>query len=74
MVITVCGFTRSPTWAFAMPAMPSIGDVTFVQPRFSAACSTAARADATAALRVPLGGERVVELLLADGALRGQRA
>ena len=47
VVMTVCGLTRSPTCVRAMPAMPSIGEVTRVQSRFRSACSTAARAAAT---------------------------
>jgi hypothetical protein len=49
VVITVSVFTRSPTCDFAIPAIPSIGDVTCVQPRLSWACSTAATAAACAA-------------------------
>src|SRR5438093_1619761 len=49
-VIAVWGLTRSPTWTLAIPTMPSIGDTTLVQPRLRSACSTAASADATAAL------------------------
>ena len=72
VVMTVCGFTRAPTWTVAIPTMPSIGDVILVQPRLRAAWSTAARAAATAARRVALRRHRVVELLLADGPLGGQ--
>ena len=50
VVITVAVPTRSPTWDLAIPAIPSMGEVTFVQPRLRAAWSTAARAEARAAL------------------------
>ena len=39
----VLGSTRSPMFAFLMPAIPAIGEVTFVQPMLSCASASAAR-------------------------------
>ena len=52
VVMTVWRLTRSPTWDLATPAMPSIGETTFVQPRSSFAFSRAARALSTLACAV----------------------
>ena len=49
MVSSVGGPTKSPTWVLAIPATPSIGEVTCVQSRLSLAPSTAAWAACTAA-------------------------
>ena len=54
--------------------MPLIGDVTRDQPRLRRAWCTAAASASTAALAAACGGEGVVELLLADRLLGGQRA
>src|SRR5713101_2932231 len=70
VVMTVCVLTRSPTWAFAMPTIPSIGDVIPVQVEGGLSHGRSGRGQSPT--RVALGGERVVELLLADGLLRGE--
>src|SRR6266850_2127890 len=49
VVSSVDGLTRSPIWALAMAATPSMSDVTFVKLRFNAAVSTTAVADCTVA-------------------------
>ena len=52
VVSSVVGPTRSPIWALAMAAMPSISEVIRVKRRFSSALSTAASAEACAACAV----------------------
>ena len=49
VVRSVWGPTRSPIWAVAMAATPSMSDVTRVKPTFSWAVSTAALADSRVA-------------------------
>ena len=74
MVITVAVFTRSPTWDFAMPTIPSIGEVTFVQAEVERRLCPA-RPGPRPGRPWPrsVGGQGVVELLLADRPLGGQR-
>ena len=52
VVMTVWRLTRSPTCAFATPAIPAIGEVTFVHLMLRFVRSSAARADARFACAV----------------------
>ena len=49
VVITLDVLIRVPTCAWAMPAMPAMGEVTWVQPRLSSACASVARDVSTVA-------------------------
>src|SRR6266851_5460516 len=69
VVMIVDVFTRVPTCAWAMPTMPSIGEVTCVQPWLSCACASVAREDSTVGAAEPVEGadplavDRYVSLL-----------